>query len=147
MNMICKKIHLTLEKTLTENGAVFKYPSHLPTLMGVESHLFQVLMNLVNNGIKFNKHKHPTVTLSIEDDHLGWIIQVTDNGIGIKDSDKEKLFTLFKRLNTQSEFPGTGIGLAICKRIIERNHGKITIHSAAIQGTIFRIYWPKPSLS
>jgi signal transduction histidine kinase len=143
LNELCNQINITLKPTLKDKKAEFKWPSDLPEIEGVKSQVFQLMMNLVGNGIKFNRDSHPKVELTLEADSANWLIKISDNGIGIDPKYFHKLFQIFGRINAKSEFPGTGIGLAICKKIVDLHGGSISIESQPNQGTSFIITWPK----
>ncbi|MBV1889452.1 MAG: CHASE domain-containing protein [Gammaproteobacteria bacterium] len=110
----------------------------LPTIMGDPNQLLQLLVNLVSNGIKYcDAEQQPRIHISAEPDRDKWRIQVSDNGIGIEDRFFVKIFTIFQRLHGRSEYSGTGIGLAICKRIVEHHGGRIWLTSTPGEGTQF----------
>ena len=119
----------------------------LPWIRGDHTQVVQVFQNLVGNGIKFHKPgEPPRVHLSAErnlEQPDFWTFKVADNGIGIAPRHFERLFVIFQRLHGKQEYPGTGIGLAMCKRIVERHGGKIWIESAAGKGTT--IFFTLPS--
>ena len=97
----------------------------LPWLKANESQLKQVFQNLIGNALKFRGSKHPVIHISARSKGANWIFSVADNGIGISPEHAESVFIIFNRLHTRTEYPGNGIGLAICKKIIERHGGKI----------------------
>lgn len=109
----------------------------LPTVLGDETGLTQLIQNLVDNAIKFRGEHSPVVGVSAERHADMWQVSVKDNGIGIKPSDHEKIFAAFKRLHNVSKFPGTGIGLATCAKVVERLGGRIWVESAPGEGTTF----------
>jgi len=143
MNDVCQQVNSTLHELVKEKHAEFIWEKTLPKLNVVPSQLFQLIMNLVNNGLKFNRSKTPRVSISVIDENKQWRIEISDNGIGIDSKHTEKLFEIFERLNAKSEFPGTGIGLAICKKIVEQHGARITIASEPGEGTTFVLHWPK----
>ncbi len=101
----------------------------LPTVMADPTQLVQVLQNLILNEIKFRSEEAPKIHISVERKANEWIFSVRDNGIGIDPHYSKKIFEIFKRLHTREKYPGTGIGLVICKRIIERHGGLIWVES------------------
>lgn len=109
----------------------------LPFALGDESQLIRVFQNLIENAIKFKSDEAPKINIkaACEGDQL--IISVNDNGIGIDMQYRKKVFEIFQRLNSSTDYPGTGIGLAVCKRIIERHGGKIWLESGLGKGTTF----------
>ena len=115
----------------------------LPTVMADSGQLTQVLQNLIGNAIKFRSEQPPEIHISAEKIEHGWQFAVQDNGIGIDPEYFERIFLIFQRLHTRKEYPGTGIGLALCKRIIERHGGEIWIESELKHGTTF--YFTLPS--
>lgn len=111
----------------------------LPTVRGDETLLTQLFQNLISNALKFiPKERRPVVRLTAEHQGDEWILGVQDNGIGIKQEYSEQIFAPFKRLHGRSEYPGTGIGLAICRKTVERHSGRIWVESEVGQGSHFR---------
>jgi signal transduction histidine kinase len=108
----------------------------LPTLRGDATRLGQVLQNLIGNALKFCTTP-PRIHLSARPEGRHWRFAVRDNGIGIDPSQVGKLFQVFQRLHGRSEYPGTGIGLAICKKIIDQHGGRIWVESQPGQGATF----------
>jgi PAS domain S-box-containing protein len=110
----------------------------LPTLSGDETQLVQLLQNLIGNGIKYAKpDSRPRVHISAESNGNQYVFSVKDNGIGIEPEYYERIFEIFQRLHARGRYPGTGIGLAICKRIVERHHGLIWVESVPGEGSTF----------
>jgi len=110
----------------------------LPTVMADGTQMMQLFQNLISNGIKFHGEDPPIVHMSVERNEKEWLFAVRDNGIGIEPEHGERIFAMFQRLHTQEEYPGTGMGSAICKRIVERHGGKIWVKSKIGAGsTIF----------
>lgn len=114
----------------------------LPILTGDRSQMSQLLQNLIGNALKYRGEQAPRIRIFSEQTESGWKIGVTDNGIGIDPAQHQKIFEPFRRLHNQREYPGTGIGLAICRRIVERHGGQIWIESAAGQGSSFYFTLP-----
>jgi PAS domain S-box-containing protein len=107
----------------------------MPLVMGDRAALKQVFVNIVSNGIKFNRSKNAEIKIIADDDGSGmWRFTLDDNGIGIDSQYLNKIFQIFERLHGQSEFPGTGVGLAICKKIVERHGGRIWAESTGEKG-------------
>jgi len=110
----------------------------LPTVQGDPTQLRQLFQNLLANGIKFHRSDEaPRVHVSATLEHEQWSFAVRDNGIGIEPRYLERIFVLFQRLHTRADYPGTGIGLAICKKIVERHGGQIGVEAAPGHGTTF----------
>ncbi len=111
----------------------------LPTVLGDPVQLGRVFQNLVTNAIKFKSEKDPIVNISLEKEKGKYHISISDNGIGIEEQYFEQIFSAFKRLHSRDQYEGTGIGLAICKKIIDRHLGEISIKSTPEKGTSFII--------
>ena len=125
-----------LRLVIGETGAVISCDS-LPTLNADGSQLTQLFQNLIGNAIKFCGSNSPCVEIGAEQQDGEWMFHVRDNGIGIAPEYFERIFLMFQRLHTKKEYPGTGIGLTICKKIIERHGGRIWIESKPGKGTTF----------
>lgn len=116
--------------------------ANLPSIKWNSSKIYLLFKNLIENGLKYNESEIPTVKIHYSN-HTGVnTIYVEDNGIGIKQEYFDKIFVLFKRLHTQNEYEGTGLGLATCKRIVEELEGKISMSSEFGKGTTFKIELP-----
>jgi len=129
---------------IAESGAVVT-AGDLPSIMIRRTQLMQVLQNLLGNAIKFSGEESPRVHLSAEERPDCWVFSVRDNGIGIDRQNQERIFEIFQRLHSREEYSGTGIGLAICKKIVERNRGEIWVESEPGKGATFYFTLPKPS--
>jgi len=130
-----------LKVIIEENGAHVTYDP-LPTVMADSPQLGQLFQNLIGNAIKFRGNEPPCVHISASRNGNGWIFSVRDNGIGIAAEYSERIFIIFQRLHSRQEYAGTGIGLAICKKIVERHGGHIWVESDVGKGATFRFTLP-----
>jgi signal transduction histidine kinase len=136
-----------LEAAIQESGAVVEH-AQLPLVMADSSQLVQVFQNLIGNAIKFRGSEPPSIHVSAEAKGKEWVFSVADNGIGIAAEHAESVFVIFRRLNTRAEYPGNGIGLSICKKIIEQHGGTIWVESELGHGSTFKFTLPvKPTSS
>jgi len=116
----------------------------LPSVWGDATQMLQLFQNLIANGVKYRKRGvPPRIVVSAAQGQNEWVFSVRDNGIGIKKEDHETVFQMFRRLHTKDEYPGTGIGLASCKKIVEQHQGRIWIESSPGEGTT--IFFTIPS--
>lgn len=113
----------------------------LPEVVGDGAQLMQLFQNLISNGIKFCKKDQPMILINARQVGEQWVVDVTDNGIGIDPSHHGRIFQIFQRLHSRSEFPGTGVGLSICYRIMQRLGGRIELDSEPGKGSTFRLYF------
>ena len=128
---------LNLRKTIEDNGALVTHDP-LPTVIADETQLIQLFQNLVGNGIKYQNLGIPKVHISVsKNGGEKWNFSVKDNGLGIDPQYFERIFGMFQRLHKREEFEGTGIGLAICKKIVERHGGNISVQSQPGEGSTF----------
>ncbi|MBA3539523.1 MAG: PAS domain-containing sensor histidine kinase [Deltaproteobacteria bacterium] len=125
-----------LKTAIDESQAKVTYDP-LPTLAIDQQQMTQVFQNLIGNALKFRGESAPAVHVSAQPNGDDWQITVRDNGIGISEEFFDNLFVLFQRLHTRTEYPGNGIGLAICKKIIERHGGRIWVESKPGEGAAF----------
>ena len=130
-----------LEVPISESGAVVTR-DELPTIYADPGQLIQLFQNLISNAIKFRSDRKPEIHVSAKKQNREWIFAVSDNGIGIAPDYFERIFRIFQRLHARNEYPGTGIGLAICKRVVERHGGRIWVESEPGHGTIFYFTFP-----
>jgi len=129
---------------IKESGAEIR-AAQLPTLMGDEQQMVHLFQNLVSNAIKFRSREHPVVTISCETRDDQFLLAFQDNGIGIPQEFTERIFELGRRLHTREEYPGSGIGLALCRRIVERHGGRIWCVSREGEGSTFYVLLPRPA--
>lgn len=136
------EVILNLKKSIDDNRAVITHDP-LPDMKGDSSQIKQLLQNLLSNAIKFRTDDPPEIHISVQELEEDYKIGIHDNGIGIDSEYQKKIFDIFRRLHTREEYPGTGIGLSICKRIVERHGGKIWVESEKGKGSAFYFTIPK----
>lgn len=138
LDFIADRALENLETTMAEKGAVVERDT-LPEVWGDATLLTQLYQNLVGNGLKYVEGVHPVIRLTAERSPEGtWVFGVKDNGIGIRGEYAQQIFQPFKRLHTQGEYEGTGIGLAICRKVVERHGGQIWVESEEGRGSHFK---------
>lgn len=125
-----------LAVAIEESGADVTH-DRLPRAMGDETQLIQLLQNLIENGIKFRGDEPPKVHVGVESEDGKLVFSVSDNGIGIDPEYFERIFVIFQRLHSRGDYPGTGIGLAVAKRIVERHGGRMWVRSEKKKGAVF----------
>jgi signal transduction histidine kinase len=125
-----------LKVAIAQSQAVVTYES-LPTVMGDATQLIQLFQNLLSNAIKFCREEPPHIHISAVQGETEWVFSVRDNGIGMEPEYFDRIFVIFQRLHSRAEYPGTGIGLAVCKKIVERHGGRIWVESTLGVGTTF----------
>jgi PAS domain S-box-containing protein len=139
--MVLSQTLAGLRLAIQESGAkVIRDP--LPTVNGDDVQLGQLFQNLIGNALKYRNGQEPMVHVGCERREGEWLFLVRDNGIGIDERFAEKIFVIFQRLHTREKYPGTGIGLAVCKRIVERHGGKIWVESEPGKGSTFYFTLP-----
>lgn len=135
--VILKRVLANLRLIIEETGASIVVDD-LPTLMVDDAQMIQLFQNLLENAIKFRKPGiQPNIHVHAERADGEWLFSVQDNGIGIEAQYFEQIFVVFRRLHKQDEYKGTGIGLAMCKRIVERHGGRIWVESEPEKGSSF----------
>ncbi|SNB46220.1 ATP-binding protein [Geobacter sp. DSM 9736] len=137
MDAVFQSVVTNLTVAIRDSGATVTNAG-LPNIFGDELQLTQLLQNLIGNAIKFRKPDTlPTVHVSTERVGSEWVFAISDDGIGIEPEYSDRIFLIFQRLHTREEYPGTGIGLALCKRIVERHHGRMWVESRTGEGSTF----------
>lgn len=126
----------TYKAQIEEMGGVIT-SSDLPTIAADPSQMRQVFCNLLGNALKFHGADPPRIHVEAKRQGKEWVFSIRDHGIGIEPEYAERIFLIFQRLHTRTEYPGTGIGLAICKRVVERHGGRIWVESQPGQGSTF----------
>ena len=143
-NAVLKDASQALTAAIQESGTVVTYGA-LPTVWADPTLLAQVFQNLIGNAIKFRKEAPPEIKILAETSGPDWLFSVSDNGIGIAPEHAEKIFVVFQRLHTRTEYPGNGIGLSICKKIIQHFGGRIWVEQQGEQGSAFKFTIPASS--
>jgi signal transduction histidine kinase len=135
-----------LRVAIADSGAAIEVRGPLPVVMGDHEQLARLLQNLIGNGIKYRApDRPPRLVVGAEPaENGGWVVSVTDNGIGIEPQYFERIFQLFQRLHGRDTYDGTGIGLAVCRRIVDRHHGRLWVDSEPGSGSTFKVYLPAP---
>ena len=143
LNEILDGVVKDYHRTIREKDAEVKWSS-LPTILADKSSIYRLMSNLVSNALKYSSSDDgPVVEITAEETPKSWRIAVRDNGIGISEEYRERIFQVFQRLHSNNEYSGTGIGLAICRKIVEHHHGKIWVESNDGNGSTFKIEIPK----
>lgn len=135
-SFIVDQVLSNLQEAVGDSSAVVTYDA-LPTVLSDSMQLTQLFQNLIGNAIKFHGENPPLIHLSAEQRADDWLFSIRDNGIGVDPQYAERIFLLFQRLHSRHEYPGTGIGLAVCKRIVERHGGSIWVDSEPGKGSTF----------
>lgn len=146
LKQIVQQIIQDLQETITKNNALITV-NNLPTLQINPTEIHQLLQNLISNALKFCSQTQPKIVINAQLLEHEWLISVQDNGIGIESQYHQKIFQIFQRLHTQEQYPGTGIGLAICQKIVQRYQGKIWVKSELGKGATFYFTLPKHNFS
>jgi PAS domain S-box-containing protein len=147
LNAVLSQVTRNLSATIGETGARIT-SDPLPTLRVDAGQMAQLFQNLIGNALKFHGAEPPVIHVSAQPPADGpWLLAVRDNGIGIDPQYFERIFLIFQRLHTRKEYPGTGIGLAICRKIVERHGGRIWVESQPGRGSIFYFTLPNQKTS
>jgi light-regulated signal transduction histidine kinase (bacteriophytochrome) len=131
-----------LKTAIDESGAAVTHDP-LPLLEADEPQLAQLFQNLIGNALKFRAARAPQIHVGVSENDRFFEFAVRDNGIGIEPQYFERIFMVFQRLHSKGEYPGTGIGLAICKKVVERHGGQIRVESQPGEGSAFIFTLPK----
>ena len=144
-NLIIEQVINGLEETIEDSGASLSQ-ERLPTVNADAIQLSQVFQNLISNALKFSGEGSPNVHISAEQRPEDWVFSVQDNGIGIAERHYERIFKMFQRLHHRSEYEGSGIGLALCHKIVQRHGGQIWVKSKVGEGATFYFSIPKAEM-
>ncbi len=143
LNVVVRHALRNLEADIRTQKASIAIQGLLPTVTGDAGRLTQVFQNLVSNAIKFHGEQRPVVRIDVTEQADAWRVNVHDNGIGVAPDHRDKIFQLFGRLNYREDYPGTGVGLALCRVVAEQHGGTVDFEPAVPQGSIFFITLPK----
>ncbi|MEZ5039926.1 MAG: tetratricopeptide repeat protein [Saprospiraceae bacterium] len=146
LNVLLEEIKMGLRSMLEEKNAQI-FSEELPVILGHKSELFMVLKNLVENGLKYNESPNPQVRINCKQEKDQVLFEVADNGIGIAPVYHDRIFEMFTRLNNRSIYLGSGIGLATCKKIIQKYQGEIWLESKVGKGSTFFFTLPLKKIS
>ena len=141
LEAVLEDVLTDLERRIEEADAEIEVHA-LPRVSGDASQLRQLFQNLVANAVEYSSDGSPGIVVDAERDGEEWIVSVHDNGIGIDPDDQARIFEVFQRLHSREEHPGTGIGLALCKRVVERHGGEIWVESEPGDGSTFSVSLP-----
>jgi signal transduction histidine kinase len=140
-NAVLAEVLLVLAPAIQESGATVTH-GELPAVWADRTHVAQIFQNLIGNAIKFRGKEPPVISVQAEKADQRWLFRVIDNGIGIASEYAQNIFVVFQRLHARSEYAGNGIGLAICKKIVERYGGRIWVESQSGSGSSFKFTLP-----
>ncbi len=146
LNELLNDVLFDLEALIREKNAKIVVEKPLPKIMGRKTQICEVFQNLVSNALKFNDKPNPRVEIGYRKENMHSVFYVKDNGIGMKEEDITKIFIPFLRLKNSREYPGTGLGLSVVKKIIERHNGKIWVESQPGKGSTFFFTLPSALL-
>jgi light-regulated signal transduction histidine kinase (bacteriophytochrome) len=141
---IVQNVAIDLQAAIDQSKTVITVDP-LPQVNVDPTQLTQLFQNLISNAIKFHSQEPPQIHISVRDDDGKWLFSVRDNGIGMEPQYLERIFIIFQRLHGRAEYPGTGIGLAVCKKIVERHGGTLWVESQPDRGSTF--YFTLPFLA
>lgn len=136
-SIILENVMDNLRFSIEENNTTVIMDNEIPVITADPLQMTQLFQNLISNAIKFKREQPVKITIAAKEVKSHWLFSVSDNGIGIDKQYREKIFLIFQRLHSREEFPGTGIGLAICRKIVERHGGKIWVESKLGEGSVF----------
>lgn len=142
LSVVMNRVLVDLERVIKESGASITVDP-LPSVLANATQMGQLLQNLIANAIKFHGKEAPRVHVEAQRNGKEWILSVRDNGIGIEPQYADRIFVMFQRLHSREEYPGTGIGLAVCKKIVERHGGRIWVESVQGKGAAFHFTIPQ----
>jgi light-regulated signal transduction histidine kinase (bacteriophytochrome) len=133
---ILDEVRADLEAPIRENAAQIESGT-LPTVQAYPVEIRQLFQNLIGNAVKFRGATPPHIQINAKREGAFWLFSVADNGIGIEEAHRERIFAMFQRLHDRARYPGTGIGLAVCRKIVSRLGGSIWVESEVRKGSVF----------
>jgi light-regulated signal transduction histidine kinase (bacteriophytochrome) len=136
LEKVLDEVLYNLEIVIQENQAIITREP-LPKICADYRQMSQLFQNLIGNALKYRSEETPKISISVQKKEENWLFMVKDNGIGMEPKYHEQVFQIFRRLHSPDDYEGTGIGLAIAKRIIERHHGQIWVKSEPRKGSTF----------
>jgi len=136
LNELLRDVQYNLEVSVKENSGLIEVPT-MPTIVADRTMIQQVFQNIISNSLKYHSDQAPHIVIEWSEDKLFWEFRIYDNGIGIDEAYKDKIFEVFSRLNTKDKYDGTGIGLAVCKKVVENHGGIIRVLSPHSTGSQF----------
>jgi len=143
MNELVSDIQDTLRYAIEENGATVRVAKDLPRVPCDRVRMAEVFQNLLSNALKFTNDRPPVISIGHEDADDASLFWVSDNGTGVEEKDHERIFQIFQQAQSRAGSDGTGVGLTICKRIVERHGGRIWVESAPGRGAKFCFTLPR----
>ncbi|WP_336360150.1 PAS domain S-box protein [Haladaptatus sp. ZSTT2] len=139
---VVERVLSNLQMQIEQTGIEVAVES-LPTVIADRNQLEQVFQNLLSNAIKYRSDEAPRVEIDVTERETDWLFAISDNGIGIAADRQDRIFEVFRRLHSREEYPGTGIGLALCRKIVERHDGRIWVESTPGEGSTFYFTLPR----
>ena len=143
LDLIIEQTKDLIARTIKENNVTINIKEKLPIILGAKSEIFSCFKNLIENAIKYNTSGAPIIEFDYVEQGSNYIISISDNGIGIDNKQYKNIFEMYQRLVRQDQYEGTGLGLPICKKIIEKNNGEIWVESEVGKGSTFYVKLPK----
>ncbi|MCI5084048.1 MAG: ATP-binding protein, partial [Saprospiraceae bacterium] len=143
---VIKEVLFKFDAQIKDKNATVFIPENMPRIDGNRRQLSSLFQNLIENGLKYNDSEKPNIQINWERQEDAHLIRIKDNGIGIKPEHQKKVFEMFKRLHDRSKYKGSGVGLAICKKIVEEHQGEIWIEENPDGGSTFALRFKAASI-
>ncbi len=147
LNKLCKELTNTIQSTIKERQVKIEIDQPLPTVIGNYTSFFLLFKNLIENAIKYNESAKPIVKIQYKINPDSFSLSFIDNGIGIQEEYFDRIWDMFSRLHNHSQYAGTGLGLATCKKIMDNLNGEINVSSTLEEGSTFELIFPKSYLA